>query len=75
MTEELTGNYNNNNNKYELADNVVENNNKGNKKVYETITVVPYQVESSKNVPAAGSVSEGKTDINDARTLGYDTNG
>ncbi len=54
---------------------MVDNNNKGNKKVYETITVVPYQAETSKNVPVAGSVSEGKTNINDAITLGYDTNG
>ena len=52
LTGELLGNYNNNN-KYGLADDVVENKNK---KVYETITVVPYQADSSKNMSAAGSV-------------------
>ena len=52
LTGELIGNYNNNN-KYGLTDNVVEHKNK---KVYETITLVPYQADSSKNISAAGSV-------------------
>lgn len=46
-----------------------------NKKVYETITVVPYQAESAKPIAGGGSNYDSKTKINDARSLDDDSSG